>query len=474
MVSFVGRTKELASLSRLLDRVERAGPGDDEPGRCVLVRGRRRVGKSRLVEELCRRANVPSVYFTASKQGALEPGLFAEEVASSSLPGRDLVAGAAPSTWDASLRLLAAALDDGDGPVIVVVDEFPYLMADDPSVEAVFQKQWDRQLSKRRVLLVLVGSDLAMMESLNTYGRAFYQRGTELVVPPLSPAETGAIVGADDAADAVDAYLVSGGLPLVCAEWPTGGSLWDYLEDALGEPTSALIVSAERALAAEFPDASLARTVLGRIGAGERTFSNIARASGGLQAASLSRALDLLATARVVAKELPLSTRPSREARYRVADSYLRFWLHFVDPYLAEIERGRGDLVIDRVRRGWSTWRGRAVEPVVREALVRLVPLGDLPATAAVGAYWTRTNDPEVDLIGADRSPVAGNVVWAGSVKWLEAAPLDQADVHHLAAQVARVPGGSASTPLIGVSRSGVVARGLAAALGPDELLDAW
>jgi len=442
------------------------------PGRCVIVRGRRRVGKSRLIEQLCAGAGVPYLFFTASQQGRGELDLFAEEVAQSNLPGRHVVTDAHPGTWDAALRLLAAVVDST--PTVVVIDEFPYLVADDPTVEATFQKQWDRLLSKEPVLLILVGSDLAMMEALNTHGRAFFQRGTEMVVPPLSPAETAQIVGAPNAADAFDAYLITGGLPLVCTEWPAGTTMWDHLAGALAEPTSALIVSAERALAAEFPDEARARAVLGQIGAGETTFSNIARAAGGLQATSLTRALDTLTAKRVVAREVPLSTKPSKEARYRVADPYLRFWLSFIGPHLAEIERGRSDRVVARIRRDWTTWRGRAIEPVIREALVRLSPLHDLPPADVVGGYWTRSNVPEIDVIGADRGPTASTIAYAGTIKWLEHGPLDQGDINELAAGLTNVPGVDRSTPLVAISRAGVTTPSVAAALGPDDLITAW
>lgn len=89
-------------------------------------------------------------------------------------------------------------------------------------------------------------------------------------------------------------------------------------------PTSALLVSGERALAAEFPTEAQAHNVLAAIGHGERTFSLIARAAGGLSTTSLSRALDLLVSRRMVAAELPLSTTPSRLTRYRIEDPYLR------------------------------------------------------------------------------------------------------------------------------------------------------
>jgi hypothetical protein len=70
-----------------------------------------------------------------------------------------------------------------------------------------------------------------------------------MVTGPLNPA---GIAGKLDVAPAtaIDATLVTGGLPLICAEWPTGATLWDFLRDSLDNPVSALLVSAERSLAA--------------------------------------------------------------------------------------------------------------------------------------------------------------------------------------------------------------------------------
>ncbi|MEO3873595.1 hypothetical protein ABGB18_32695 [Nonomuraea sp. B12E4] len=61
---FIGRHRELTMLSRLFARV---GAGD-RPGRAILMRGRRRVGKSRLAEEFVHRSDVPSLFFTAAHE----------------------------------------------------------------------------------------------------------------------------------------------------------------------------------------------------------------------------------------------------------------------------------------------------------------------------------------------------------------------------------------------------------------------
>ena len=176
---FVGRKEQLSALEALLGRV-RAGTGTTSPGKCLLMRGRRRVGKSRLAEVFVGSTGAPTLYFTASRQGKKELALFAEEAAASNLPGADLFVGVTLATWDAALGLLAQALPSNE-PAVVVIDEFPYLVEHGTEVEATFQKQWDRLLSRKPVLLILIGSDLAMMEALNSHDRAFFQRGTEMV-----------------------------------------------------------------------------------------------------------------------------------------------------------------------------------------------------------------------------------------------------------------------------------------------------
>lgn len=466
---FIGRRGELGQLDALLRRVR--ADSDAKPGKALLVRGRRRVGKSRLVEEFIDRAGVPHFFFAASGRPPRdELRLFTEEAAASDLPGAALFAGVELQSWDAALRLLAQALPDGGS--VVVLDEVPYLIEADPHFEGTLQRAFDRELSKRRVLLIGIGSDLSMMESLNSYGRPFHQRASEMVVPPLGPAEVGSMLGLSPA-DAFDAFLITGGLPLICAEWPSAASLGEYLAAAVENPTSALLVSAERSLAAEFPTEAQARTVLSAVGSGERSFTAIGRAAGGIQAASLSRSLTLLAAKRVIAVDEPISTKPSRERRYRVADPYLRFWLAFLGPHLDEIERGRGDRVLARIGKSWTSWRGRTIEPVLREAVERLAPpairMGDGPS-GVVGGYWTRTNNPEIDIVVADRAPVAKEIIAVGSLKWLENAPFDAHDLGRLHAHRLQLPGATPDTPLLAVSRSGCTVDGVVC-LGPGDLI---
>src|ERR1700722_8018529 len=211
MSDFIGREHEIATLSALLDRV-RAEAGTERPGRCLLMRGRRRIGKSALTEEFVRRAGVPSLFYAAADGPPhAELAQFLDDAACSSLPNRALLADIAPTGWNGALQVLAEALP-ADAPSVVVIDEVPYLMARVDGFEGLLQRAWDRFLCRKPVLLILIGSDLSMMDALNSYDRPFHQRGTEMGIGPLNPAEISSMLDLD-AASAFDAALVSGGLP---------------------------------------------------------------------------------------------------------------------------------------------------------------------------------------------------------------------------------------------------------------------
>lgn len=467
---FVGRENELARLKRTLEGMRRTGGGS-----LLSIRGRRRVGKSRLVEELIQRSGCRSVFYTAVQgPGPQELERFLETIARSDAPaGADVRAGAGASSWEAALALAVRGAT-AESPVVLVIDEFPYLVAKEPTIEAVLQLLWDRTFQREAVLVVLIGSDRATMEALTEEGRPLYDRARELVVKPLAPSMIGEMLDLP-AAEALDAYTIIGGFPVLALEWGRGRSREEYLTDALTDPSSFLVVSAEKTLAAELPAEAQARAVLSAIGADARAHKAIL-ARTGLPQTSLERAIAVLLGKGVVDRLTPYSAKPSPKNRqYVVSDPYLRFWLRFVAGSLDTIDRGRGELILADVRRDWSAFRGRAIEPIVREGIERLLPNERFGAARYVGGYWNRNNSIEVDLIGGDRQPAAERIDFIGSVKWRGKEPFDRRDGAALQALLTSVPGASTSTKLLGVSRQGFKRdSGLAIEIASEELISAY
>lgn len=468
---FVGRHRELRLLDAHYQEVISSGAG-----RFISIRGRRRVGKSTLVEEFVRQADLPHVFFAASRQSLTrELEMFLDELANTNLPaGEMLRGGITPNSWEAALTLLAQSVDP-ERPAIVIIDEFPWLVEQDESIEAVFQKAWDRRLKGSPVLLVLVGSDLAMMEALTTYGHPLHGRPTrEMVVDPLTPAEIGDLLGIGPA-DAIDAYATIGGFPQLALSWPSGASRTEFLEGALQDEHSPFIVSGERSITAEFPPQTSPRAVFSAVGSGETTFTRIA-ARAQIGSSQLSAILATLETKRAIGKLVPFDAKDNSKAkRYVVSDPYLRFWLRFIEPSLQVIERGRGLQSAERIEAAWASYRGKAIEPIVAASLEHMLPAPRFGSARYVSGYWTRDNRIEVDLVAGDQERNPSHAELVGSIKWRGAKRFDRHDAKALQDHRGHVPKTDSDTLLIGVSRAGFDDDlGLDVRLEPADLVDAW
>jgi AAA+ ATPase superfamily predicted ATPase len=474
---FVGRKAELALLDKRLAGITASGAGT-----ALVVRGRRQVGKSRLAQEFCDRADVPYLYYAATKGASSVEAIaaFLAELGSSTVPrDRGLVPAEPSASWPDAFRVLAAVLPDS--PAVVVLDELPWLAEQDDIFDGALQTAWDRLLSRRPVLLLLLGSDLHMMERLTAYDRPFFGRADNLLLGPLNPAEVGGALGLA-AADAIDAYLLSGGLPGILRAWPDGVPALDFVERECADPASPLFGVPEAALLAEFPAPDTARRVIEAVGGGNRTHANIAAEAGSragiVPSGTLTPVLrQLVEDKHVLAIDEPLSVRATKPALYRVADPSLRFYLAAGRAAHELSRRGRATAASTLISRRWASWRGRAVEPVIREALSLAAADLPWPDAAAVGGWWNRAFDPEIDLVGADRAPVATKLCYAGSVKWLDH-PFGRRDLAALQRGAPQVPGlDPDATALIGVSRAGFTDSALtelALRWLPDDIVRAF
>ena len=162
---FVGRAQELARL-----RTEFA---TNRPS-LLVVYGRRRIGKSTLLREAAK--DSPHVLYQATRvTAALNLEALKSEIARS-LGGNDLLNGL--GDWLGVLTYLAERAREMTG-LVVVLDEFRYLVEVDPSLPSVLQKFWGSGSAATGPLnLVLCGSLIAQMEGLLAERNPLYGRQT--------------------------------------------------------------------------------------------------------------------------------------------------------------------------------------------------------------------------------------------------------------------------------------------------------
>jgi uncharacterized protein len=476
---FHGRRTELAALQTRIDQVRVSGRGQ-----LLVVRGRRQVGKSALFTRFVEQAELPYLYFTAAKNSPVGAQLqsFASDAATASvrLAQSEALFGSPPNSWAEAFARVGIAAKAANTPLIVVLDEFPWATQSDPTLDGVLQVAWDRELQHLPILLVLIGSDVSIMDRLSDHNRPLFGRTAEVRINPLNPNDVSQSMASSIRPDqkafkTFDGYLVTGGYPRLVSELSNSRDPYAFVLSQLSDESSLLCTFAQRILSAEFDDSSIVAQLLSGIGAhqlGEIKFGEMIGSLHTQSEATINRALhQLVDTKQVVSRDIPFGAPTnSRAARYRITDPYLRFWLRFIGPQIPNISRGRTDIATDHFARDWSTWRGTAIEPIVRESVFRLAPELGLESVSSVGGWWTRNNSIEVDIAGGNRQTVS--VV--GSIKWRTNKPISGAEVAHLKQDALSIPNSQNAQVLI-ASPSGVgPAANVDITLNAQDLLNAW
>ena len=202
---FLGRQQEIALLEREYDR--------SRPS-LIVLRGRRRVGKSTLLLRSLR--DRPAVYFQASRLTSTDNLIFLQEAITASLGTDPVLDGL--NTWPSVLAYLAERATQLPG-LTVVLDEFPYLADAEPALPSLIQAAWDRiQGAGQPINLVLCGSSISFMSELLAERNPLHGRQTlDVALAPLSYREAGERFSGWSLDERLKAYAVFGGMPYYLA-----------------------------------------------------------------------------------------------------------------------------------------------------------------------------------------------------------------------------------------------------------------
>ncbi len=320
-ISIFDRDREWADLVRF---------AQSSTARLGVVYGRRRLGKTHLVEHLATATG--GLYFCAAQQSAAlnlaDLGDAVGRWLRTEVPVRY-------SSWDEALTHLLH-LRPQDGSSVIVFDEVGYLVEQLPSFPSLLQRALDQRPRPCRPIL-LSGSTLGVMQSLTASGKPLRGRANlELVVHPFDFRAMAGFWQVQNARAAIDLWSVVGGTPgyreLCDNEAPSSESDFvTWLTRHVLSPSSALhregrVIVLEDAQLAE-PASHWA--VLAAISGGARTRAAIAEATG-RPSGALGNSLTVLVNTGLVARdEDPLH---GRRSSYRIAEPMVTTWKEIVEP----------------------------------------------------------------------------------------------------------------------------------------------
>jgi hypothetical protein len=419
-----------AELARLEEAWARAASGQPQ---FVMLWGRRRVGKTFLLSHFVRAKR--AMFFGATQQAeAVELRRLTEAVR------RDLgdhaadLAGGGFASWEAALRFFVALA--ADEPLAVVLDEVPYLARSTPGFASIVQVIWDHIRPNSKLMLVLTGSAVGVIEDMLGARAALRGRPTlAMRLDPLDPRAARAFLPRLDPSRFVEAYAACGGYPLHLLEWNDQQSTQQNLLRLAATPGGILLEDAGGILHEELPDASGYPRILSAIGRGRTRYSEIASEA----EQRIDYALDVLTRAGFIAKALPVGAPKAARPLYEIEDPYLAFWFGVLYSSIPDVEAGQGRAVLRRVEPLWQRHLGAVFEQAARLHARRLVESGaipELPDDLVIGRWWATSGEPcEVDVLGlrGSRTHLLGEARW-------QQRPLDLRDLEALRRKVSRVP----------------------------------
>jgi AAA+ ATPase superfamily predicted ATPase len=425
---FVNRQDELARLDRV---------AASEEGGLVVVYGRRRVGKTRLLLEWVKKH--AGLYTVADQSLAEVQRRYFAEAVNGVLPG---LAEVEYRDWRSLLSRVAreAQLAGWRGPLIL--DELPYLVLASPELPSVLQRWIDHEARAAGLRVAIAGSSQRMMQGFVLSGDApLFGRAREILeIQPLSPVHLHEAFDVPDGVRWGELYAAWGGIPRY---WELaqeiGGDVAGQVHDLVLDPLGPLHREPDRLLLEEIPSALETRPLLDAIGAGVHRVSEIAGRLG-RPATSMARPLDRLLGLGIVRRELPFgeAEKGSKRALYKIADPFFRLWFRVVAPYRAQLASGTPAARRQIFNRFWNHLCAEAWEELCRQQVPRL-PAGSVLGRLGLwgpASRWWHGAQPEWDVVSES---LDGGRVLLGEAKW-SPRPFDRRTLEPVLRELAAKP----------------------------------
>ncbi|MBI2864380.1 MAG: ATP-binding protein [Chloroflexi bacterium] len=434
MAGLINRERELERLEELW---RKTGPA------LGLLYGRRRVGKTYLLQHFLRRHH--GIYFLCAESSSRENLEELLDQVRSAFPARQDATLQNYPGWRPALRLLCDLAVEKS--LLVVFDEFSYLCHVETAIPSLIQAVWDKEAKGTLLKLILCGSEIGMLAALDEYGRPLHGRfdWAERYTPLdyydsarflIAGSPPGAGYGARDL---LRAYGLFGG----------GGRYLDAID-----PTQPLSKNAFRLLLApsgmlhregenlirqerDIRDYSSYNAILGAIASGATELGEITNQSH-VDKPTVLRCLERLQQLRWVEHEKPFE-EPDRRGVYRLRDNLLKSWYRFVFKNRSALQMAPPEAAwAELLAPGLDDYMGSQIfEAVCAQHLARFASAYSLPLVMEMGRWWSRNSEVELDLVArlSDDSYLFGECKWAVSA-------VDADELGRLKHKVQRVPHG--------------------------------
>ena len=359
----------------------------------IVIYGRRRIGKTELIKNFV--LDKPHIYMLCNKAGtsANISGLKREIAKFVREPEIATV------NLDEIFFYLSEKTKD---KLVVVLDEFSYLVEKDDAVPSLFQAVIDEVLKTKNLMLIICGSSISMMESLLGYKNPLYGRKTgHMKVDFLKFRYLKDFFPQNTLEENIKTYAILGGVPFYLEKFEAGMSALDNARKEIFSKKGRLYEEVEFILKEEFREPDIYKGILTAIARGNAKVADIANKTG-IKASDMDRYLKILIILGIIRKEIPVTEKKSKKTLYTIDDNFFDFYSLFFEPYRSDIELGDLTNLEASLKNNFNSYAGKKFENLIRKEAIRKI--SPFPISK-VGRWWgfyrekEQRRELEIDIV---------------------------------------------------------------------------
>lgn len=399
LMKFYDREKELQILRRNWEKSE-------QKSFFTVMMGRRRIGKTALLLRTQKEQRMLYLYVSKDNEHVLVEKFqrMAAEALGLQIYGR----------MESFAQFFETLMQYGrDNHFTLVLDEFQNLLKVNPAIPSHIQDIWDRYHTSTRVNLIACGSIFSMMHKIfdNDDEPLYGRKDCEIRLRPFRIAVIKEILRdynpAYTSEDLLCLYMLTGGVAKYIGQlMDAGATTKDQMLEWVTATGSPFLSEGIELIMAEFGrDYSNYLSILQLIAGGmtvQNQIDNIIGKNTGTYLKNLHEDYNY------INRLLPMFSKPgNRNIRWTMDDCFFRFWFRFILPNQNIIEMVRNDLLLEIVQRDYCDYTGLVLEQYFRQRIA------EEERVTAVGNYWVRQGNNEIDLIALndiDRTALVAEV----------------------------------------------------------------
>lgn len=397
---FIGRKKELKYLEDIYE---------SNKAEFITIYGRRRIGKTEILKQFSK--NKKCFFYSAKICTDYDQLLaFSEKI---------IGKGKKFESWESAFKHFIN-ISSKDNKIVLILDEFPYMVKGNRGLPSIIQNLWDHELYKSNIMIILCGSSMSFMEKdILSEKNPLYGRMTGIYkIQELSLEESAEFFKKYSKEDIISTYSILGGVPYYLLQFDSCLNLYDNIYNNILNKGRILYNEVDLLIKQELREPQIYYTIVEKIAMGNTKLNEIYNKTL-IDKNKIAVYLKNLIGLNIIKKEYPVTEKLKTKVNlhsgiYKLQNNYFDFYFRFVFPNISDLEEGDiGGVFKYEIEPNLNEYVSKNFENICISYLRKQNRLENLSfRIKEIGRWWDKNN--EIDVVAYNKK---GDYIF-GECKW--------------------------------------------------------